>query len=162
LDRALAPLELVVEFYILGSVVPFQVFRARPGTARAEAQLAPSGTLIQAAARLGEHEGWPGDWLTDALHEALPDEAAYIDLPHVRVFTPRAEHVLALLVLGLGSDATPRRLDDLRYVLRTLDVETPRAALDITSWYASDRQIPPEARSTLQEALAARERTGIS
>jgi hypothetical protein len=69
--------------------------------------------------------------------------------------------VLALLVLGLGSDATPRRLDDLAHVLRLLNVETPQAALDITARYASHRQIPAEAAATLQ-ALATREESAVS
>jgi hypothetical protein len=111
--------------------------------------------------RLGDQEAWPGDWLEPAVCGSATEEGAYIDLPFVRVFSPRPEHVLALLVLGLGSDATSSRLDDLTYVLRLLEVETPSAALEITSRYASARQIPEAASATLQ-ALAIWDRPEIS
>ncbi|MEX2048752.1 MAG: DUF1778 domain-containing protein [Gemmatimonadota bacterium] len=161
LNQVLSTLELVVEFYILGDAVLSQLFRTRPGTARAGAQLAPSAALLHAVERLGQQEAWPGDWLAPAVRGSVAEDGAYVDLPFVRVFSPRPEHVLALLVLGLSSDATSRRLEDLAYVLRLLNVETPSAALEITSRYASDLQIPKEASATLQ-ALAIWDRPGVS
>jgi hypothetical protein len=110
---------------------------------------------------LGQQEAWPADWLEPAVRGSVTDDGAYVDLPFVRVFSPRPEYVLALLVLGLGSDATSSRLDDLTCVLRLLAVETPSAALEITSRYASARQIPEAASATLQ-ALAIWDRPGIS
>jgi hypothetical protein len=57
---------------------------------------------------------------------------------------------LAALRLGAGA----RALDDLRFVLRALNLTTPEATLEIAGRYFGRRQLPPDARHLLEGLLA--------
>lgn len=154
LDRALAVTELVVEFYFLGGAVLSQALSAHPRTVRPAAQLAPPGLLEDAVRALASEHAWPPDALAEAVRQATQEGRRYLELPSVRAFAPHPAYVLTLFLLGLTQDRTPRRLEDLRYVLRTLNADDPDDALALVARYLPTRHLPAEARSTLQDLLA--------
>ncbi len=158
LDRAFALLELEVEFYLLGGAVLFQAFHARPPTAHVSALFRPPGAVIDAVATLTRREGWPGDWLTGAIKEHLIGGVRsdrYLELANLSVFVPPLEYVLALKVASLRLGVGARVLDDVRYVLRALNVSDPEEALGITGRYFGEWQLPGDVRATLEGLLAA-------
>jgi len=155
IGEALAKVELKVEFYLLGGAVLFQAFRARPATAHASALFAPAGLVDETARSVGEREGWAADWLTSAVKETLgggrPDR--YLDGAGLAAFVPLAEYVLALKVGSLRPDGGARALDDVRYLLRVVNLTSVAAALEITSRYLSGRQLAPDTEATLRGLL---------
>lgn len=153
LDRALAATELVVEFYYLGGAVLSQAFPAHLGTARPTAQLAPAGRIDEAVSALSREHGWSPDAITRALRHATQEGHRYVDLPRVRAFAPHPGYVFGLFVLGLRGHPTPHRLEDLRYLLRTLNVDDPEEALAMAARYVPQRHLPAEAKATLDALL---------
>jgi hypothetical protein len=157
LGDELAIQELKVEFYFLGGAILFQAFQAKPSTAQVAALLEPAIRVREALARLAEREGWLREWVHGAVRGQLAGGAGplgrYVELPNLAAFVPRPEYVLALKVAALALDAGPRALDDLRYVLRILNVSSAEAALEIAGRYFSERQLPGAARETLEGLL---------
>jgi len=157
LGAELAIQELNVEFYLLGGAILFQAFQAKPSTAQVTALLEPAIRVREALVRLAEQEGWPHEWVHGAVRGQLAGGAGplgrYVELPNLAAFVPRPEYVLALQVAALGLDAGPRALDDLRYVLRILNVSSAEAALEVAGRYFSERQLPGAARETLEGLL---------
>jgi hypothetical protein len=156
----LAAQELKVEFYLLGGAVLFQAFRTRPPTAHVSGLFA-SGELVEAAARrLAERKKLPADWVPAAVTETLggtkPDARAdrYLDVAGLAAFAPPAEYVLAVKVAALRVDADARALDDVRYLLRALNLRSAAAALDIVSRYFGPRQLAPNTEPLLRGLLA--------
>lgn len=157
LDDALQSLELKVEFYFLGGAVLSQAFTARPQTAHIDAMFQPASKVLAAATELGAGEGWPPGWVQSAAKESLlagarPDR--FLELPHLAAFAPPPEYVLAIKVAALRLGAGERAADDLRYVLRALNLTTADEALSVTGRYFGVRQIPARAREILEGLLA--------
>ena len=158
LGRRLSLLELKVEFYLLGGAILFQTFRSRPPSARLSAQFASAAEVTEAVAGLTQREGWEPQWLPAAIKEYLVGGIRadrYLALPSLAVFVPPLEYVLALKIASLGSGAEDRTLDDVRYVVRALNLSHADAALEIAGRYFAARQLPPGARATLQGLLTA-------
>jgi len=158
LNSSVRSLELKVEFYLLGGAILSQSFHARPTTARIDALFRPESEATNTIADLARREGWGPDWLADAVKACLagglrPDR--YLELDHLSVFVPPAEYVLALKVAALRLGAGARTLDDLRYVVRALNLKGAADVLELTARYFGPRQIPSDARSTLERLLAA-------
>jgi hypothetical protein len=157
LDQSLAYLELKVEFYLLGGAVLSQAFHSRPPTAHVSALFRPPGAVADAVATLTQRHGWPDDWLTGAIKERLLGgirSDRYVELANLSVFVPPLEYVLALKVASLRLGAGARALDDLRYVLRASNLMGADDALSITGRYFSERQLPGDARETLEGLFA--------
>jgi len=157
LNKSLASLELKVEFYLLGGAVLSQAFHSRPPTAHVSALFRPPGASADAVATLTQREGWPADWLTGAIKERLLGgirSDRYLELANLSVFVPPLKYVLALKVASLRLGAGARALDDLRYVLRASNLTGADDALSITGRYFGERQLPGDARATLEGLFA--------
>jgi uncharacterized protein (DUF1778 family) len=156
LNDALDRQELKVEFYFLGGALLFVAFHARPRTAHVSALFQPPGAVAETIASLTGREAWPTDWLPAAIREYLVGGVRtdrYLELANLSVFVPPIEYVLALEVASLRMGAGAGALDDLRYVLRALNVTEPRDAIAITGRYFGMRQIPENAYPILASLL---------
>ena len=153
LGRRLAFTDTEVEFYFLGGAVIYQAFAARPGTARVGAMFRPADTVRRAARDVAEREGLPEGWLARAVRSALGDGAgrgAYVDLLNVRAFAALPEYVLAVkcAAMRLGDDF--HEADDVRYVLRAMNLATAGEALAVVGRYFTERQLAPGTRERLE------------
>jgi hypothetical protein len=157
LDEALRSSELGVEFYFLGGAILSQAFQARPPTARIDALFRPTQALAEVQATLAQREGWPAGWVQQAVREQLGHGTAgrWIELDNLAAFVPPPEYVLALAVARLRLGTGGGAVEDLRYVLRALNLTRADEALDLTGRYFTPRQLPPDARATLEALLAA-------
>jgi hypothetical protein len=152
----LAVLELNVEFYLLGGAFMYQAFQADPPTAHISALFRPSRPVREVAARIAAREGWPYEWLSEAVKAYLAGGAwpgPFLELSNLNVFHPPLAYALAVKVAALRVEHEPREVDDVRYVLRALNVMSPDEALEIVGRYFSDRQLAPETGATLRELL---------
>jgi len=78
-----------------------------------------------------------------------------VDLFGLRIglFAPPPEYALAMKVASLPSDS-PRAVDDVRFLLRLLNLATPAAATEVISRYVSERHLPPHAPDILRQLLS--------
>ena len=146
------------EIYLVGGAVMCLVFDARAATRDVDAVFRPARLVRQAAARVALKEGVSETWLNDAVKGYLSprgDFDPYLELPHLRVFTARPEYLLAMKCASMRLGAEFHDLDDVRYLLRYLNVSTVDTALEIVGRYFDGDTLPAKTRLALEELLSA-------
>lgn len=127
LDVELAAEAVEGEVYLVGGAVMCLVFDARPATRDVDAYFRPTTVIRQAAARVAGKAGVPDTWPNDAVKGYVSprgDSDPYLELPHLRVFVARPEYLLAMKCAAMRLGEEFRDLDDVRYLLRYLNIGT--------------------------------------
>jgi len=159
LDAELAHEDATAEVYLVGGAVMCLVFGARDSTHDVDAVFRPATLVRQAAARIAARSGAPEHWLNDAVKGLIGtrgDFDVYLELPHLRVFAARAEYLLAMKCVALRLGAEFHDLDDVRYLLRHMNISKANDALDIVTRYFDPSAVPAKARLALEELLGSR------
>lgn len=158
LNEGLAAEDVVGEVYLVGGAVMCLAFAARPSTADVEAVFVPKETVRRLARRVGTDAGVGDGWLTDAVKGFLSDRGEFsrwLELSHLKVFVPVPEYLLAMKCLAFRLGPEFHDEDDVRYLLRYLNVERADDALAIVERYYPADRIPVKTRLALQELLGA-------
>lgn len=156
LNAELAAKSIEGEVYLVGGAVMCLALDARPATRDVDAVFRPTRAIRQAAARVAAHAGVPKDWLNDAVKGFLSPQGefdAYIELTHLRVFVARPEYLLAMKCASMRLGAEFHDLDDVRYLLRYLNIASAAQALAIVTRYFDADRLPPKTRLALEELL---------
>jgi len=156
LDAELGRDGIVGELYLVGGAVMCLALGARDATRDVDALFAPTRSVREAAARVASRAGVPETWLNDAVKGFLSPRGEfepYLELPHLRVFVAQPHYLLAMKCVALRLGEEFRDLEDVRYLLRHLDVESTAAALAIVLRYFDEDRIPPKTRLALEEIL---------
>jgi hypothetical protein len=146
------------EVYLVGGAVMCVAFDARHATRDVDAFFRPTSLIRQAAARVAPRAGVAGTWLNDAVKAFLSPRGEFdpwLELPHLRVFVARPEYLLAMKCASMRLGEEFHDLDDVRYLLRYLNVSTVAQALEIVTRYFDEAQLPPKTRLALEELLPA-------
>lgn len=144
------------EVYLVGGAVMCLVLDARHATRDVDALFKPTKLIREAAARVAARAGVRDHWLNDAVKAFLSprgDFDPYLELPHLRVFVARPEYLLAMKCAAMRLGEEFQDLDDVRYLLRYLNVATVEAALEIITRYFDEDQLLPKTRLALEELL---------
>jgi len=156
LDEELATVDAHGELYMVGGAVMCLVLGARTATRDVDALFKPARVLREAAARVAARAGIGPKWLNDAVKGFLSPRGEYVpflDLPHLKVFTAEPHYLLAMKCAAMRLGAEFHDLDDVRYLLRYLNVSTAAEALEIVMRYFDERQLAPKTRLALEEIL---------
>jgi hypothetical protein len=156
LDAELAAQETQGELYVVGGAVMCLALDARNSTRDVDALFRPTRVVREAAARVASKAGLPDTWLNDAVKGFLSprgDFDPFLDLPHLKVFVARPEYLLAMKCASMRLGEEFHDLDDVRYLLRHLDVSTAEEALAIVRRYFDEERLPPKTRLVLEELL---------
>ena len=157
LDGELATREVQGELYLVGGAVMCLALDARDATTDVDALFKPTRLIREAAARVAAEAGVPDTWLNDAVKAYLSPHGEfdrYLELPHLKVFVARPDYLLAMKCASMRLGEEFRDLDDVRYLLRYLNVTTAKEALAIVTRYFDEAQLPPKTRLVLEELLA--------
>ncbi|MEX0900435.1 MAG: hypothetical protein WD081_07060 [Gammaproteobacteria bacterium] len=144
------------ELYLVGGAVMCLVFDARAATRDVDAIFKPAALIRHAAARVARDAGVPEDWLNDGVKGFLGGRAAFdpfLELSHLKVFVAQPEYLLALKCAAMRLGPETHDLDDIRYLLRYLNVDSPSDALDIVTRYFDAAKLPAKTRLALEELL---------
>lgn len=158
LAAELASEEVEGELYLVGGAVMCLALNARPATRDVDALFRPTAAIRSAAARVATRADVPEDWLNDAVKGFLSPRGnfdPYLDLPNLRVFTARPEYLLAMKCASMRLGAEFHDLDDVRYLLRHLNITSVRDALEVVLRYFDQDQLPTKSRLALEEILPA-------
>jgi hypothetical protein len=132
------------------------VYSARPSTNDVDAVFRPTSALRAAAARVAVEAGVSADWLNDGVKGYLAergDFAQFLELSHLRVMMATPEYLLAMKCLAMRIGEEFHDEDDIRYLLRHLDIRAyPKAVDVITRYYPLDR-FPQKTLYALSELL---------
>jgi hypothetical protein len=157
LDAELAREAVVGEVFLVGGAVMCLALDARAATRDVDAFFRPARVIRQAAARIAAQVGVADDWLNDAVKGFLGRRGEfdpYLELDHLHVFVARPEYLLAMKCVSMRLGEEFQDLDDVRFLLRYLNIASIDAALDMVRRYFDDDQIPPKTRYALEELLA--------
>jgi hypothetical protein len=156
LDTELAAEDVEADLYLLGGAVMCVAFDAREATRDVDAVFKPAGLVREAAARVAAKAGVPDTWLNDAVKGYLSPQGefdSFLELAHLKVFVPRAEYLLAMKSAAMRLGEEFHDLDDVRYLLRYLNVTTADEGLAIVTRYFDEDQLLPKTRLVLEELL---------
>ena len=156
LDEELAVAGAVGEVYLVGGAVMCLALGARPATRDVDAFFKPAKLVREAAARVAARAGVPAGWLNDAVKGYLGsrgDFDPFLELPSLRVFVARPQYLLAMKCAAMRLGEEFHDLDDVRYLLRYLDVTSVDEALAIVVRYFDETQLQPKTRLALEELL---------
>lgn len=151
LKRQATAAGLDLSAYVLSRVLPLRQPRF--------AALVPSPRVREAAARAAIRAGVPETRLTDAVKGFLGtrgDLDRYLERPHLQVFVAPPEYLLAMKCVAMRLGEEFHDLDDVRYLLRYLDIARADDALAIVGRYFTEAQVPIKTRLALEGLLPAR------
>jgi hypothetical protein len=157
LDAELAAEDVEGEIYLVGGAVLCLALGARDATRDVDAFFRPTRLIREAAARVASRAGVPDSWLNDAVKAYLSpvgEYDPYLELDHLRVFVARPAYLLAMKCAAMRLGEEFHDLDDVRFLLRYLNVSTVTEALAIVLRYFDEEQILPKTRLTLEELLS--------
>lgn len=159
LDAELAAAGVLGELHLVGGAVMCLALGARDATRDVDGLFRPAREVRRAAARVAARAGVPERWLNDAVKGFLgPDNefVPFLELPHLRVFVASPRYLLAMKCAAMRLGEEFHDLDDVRYLLRHLGIESAGEALAIVRLYFEDADIPPKTRYALEELLERR------
>jgi len=157
LDAELAKEGSVGELYLVGGAVMCLVLDARPATRDVDAVFKPTQIVRRAAARVAARVGVPDTWLNDSVKGFLSprgDFAPYLELENLRVFTAEPHYLLAMKCAAMRLGEEFHDLDDVRYLLRHLDITSVDQALAVVTRYFDEKQLAPKTRLVLEELFS--------
>ena len=144
------------ELYLVGGAVMCLAYDARPSTADVDAYFRPAVQVRKAAARAAAKAGLSADWLNDAVKGYLSpkgDFAPFLELEYLRVMVAEPQYLLAMKCLAMRIGAEFHDEDDLRYLLRHLDLRSYDQALTILTKYYPLERFPQKTLYALEELL---------
>jgi hypothetical protein len=159
LNEELAAVEVHGEVYLVGGAVMCLALDARPATRDVDAFFRPSTAIREAAVRVAAKAGVPEAWLNDAVKAYLSprgDFDRFLELSHLAVFVAQPHYLLAMKCASMRLGEEFHDLDDVRYLLRHLDITTADQAMAIVTQYFDESQLLPKTRLALEGLLPPR------
>ncbi len=156
LNEELAASDTHAEVYLVGGAVMCLALGARAATRDVDASFKPATLVREAAARVAARAGVPDDWLNDAVKSWLSPRGTYdrfLERSHLQVFVAQPTYLLAMKCAAMRLGAEFHDLDDVRFLLRYLNITTTAAAIEIVTQYFDDARIPLKTRLALEELL---------
>jgi hypothetical protein len=148
--------DTIGELYLVGGAVMCLAFNARPSTQDVDAIFRPAPQVRAAAARVAANAKINPYWLNDSVKGYLSAQgefASFLELSHLHVMVAEPRYMLAMKCLAMRIGAEFHDEDDVRFLLRLLDVRTDKQALAIVSRYYPLERIPQKTLYALEELL---------
>jgi len=156
LNEEIARRAITGEVYLVGGAVMCLVFDARASTRDIDAFFRPAKEVRAAARAVAAAAGLPGDWLNDAVKGYLShrqDFHRYLELSNLRVLTASPEYLLAMKCLAMRLGEGFHDEDDVRFLLRYLNLTDYRKALEVVTRYYPRERFPQKTLYALEEIL---------
>lgn len=156
LNTELVARDTRAEVYLVGGAVMCLALDARPATRDVDAVFRPTAAVREAALRVAAQAKVPTTWLNDAVKGYLSPRGefdAFLEYSHLQVFVARPEYLLAMKCAAMRLGAEFRDLDDVRFLLRLLDLRAAPDAMAVVTRYYDEDQLPDKTRLALEELL---------
>lgn len=154
LDKELAKKNVIGEVGICGGAVMCLVFHARKATKDVDAIFEPTREIRQAsrvvAKKFGLEDGWLNDAAKGFFHADPPREDVF-SLPHLRVWAPSAEYMLAMKCISARFDSADS--DDARFLIAYLGLKRSEDVFDLISKYYPHNKIPAKTQFWIEEIM---------
>lgn len=155
LDAELARDGICGELYLVGGAVLCSSFAAGRVARDIDGFFHPARAVRAAARRVAENKGLPEDWLNDAVQGFFRgDVREHLSLPNLRVLTAPSEYLLAMKCLAMRVGGEFHGREDVRFLLRCLNIERCDLALKTIARYWPADKIPQETLRALEDLTA--------
>lgn len=157
LNAELAEQNTAGEIYIVGGAVMCLALDARDATLDVDAFFKPAKLVREAARRVAAASGISDTWLNDAVKGFLGPRGEYndyLELSHLRVFVAQPAYLLAMKCAAMRIGEEFHDVDDIRYLLRYLNITTVMEAMRVITTYFDESQLQPKTRLALEELLS--------
>jgi hypothetical protein len=144
------------ELFLVGGAVMCLAYAARASTQDVDALFRPARQVREAAARVATRAGVRPDWLNDGVKAFLSERgefSPFLELDHLRVMVAQPEYLLAMKCLSLRIGAEFHDEDDIRYLLRHLNIATYEQAVQVISRFYPLERFPQKTLYALSELL---------
>jgi hypothetical protein len=144
------------ELFLVGGAVMCLAYAVRPSTQDIDAIFRPPAIVREAAARVAVRARLSTDWLNDGVKgftSAQGDFAPFLELDHLRVMVAQPAYLLAMKCLAMRIGAEFHDEEDVRYLLRHLNVRSYEQAIGIIEKYYPIDRFPQKALYALGELL---------
>ena len=142
------------ELFLVGGAVMCIAYASRPSTQDVDALFRPPTEVRKAAARVAIRAGVDPNWLNDGVKRFLSpygDFVPFLELDHVRVMVAQPQYLLAMKCLAMRIGAEFHDEDDVRYLLRHLDIRDYEQALSVIKKYYPLERFPQKTLYALAE-----------
>jgi hypothetical protein len=132
------------------------VFEARQSTKDVDAYFKPADIIRSAAQRIASMEDYPEDWLNDAVKGFFSDKGdfdSYLELSNLRILTSTPEYLLAMKCLAMRLGEEFHDEQDVRFLIRYLNLTSYDKTLSIISRYYPFEDFPQKTLYALEELL---------
>ncbi|MEZ5499986.1 MAG: hypothetical protein R3E77_11235 [Steroidobacteraceae bacterium] len=157
LSEELGRSEIRGELFLVGGAVMCLAYSARPSTQDVDALFRPTREVREAAARVAARARIDSHWLNDGVKGYLSQRgefALFLELDHLRIMVAQPEYMLAMKCLAMRLGAEFHDEDDVRYLLRHLNIRSKDRALEIITNYYPLEQFPQKTLYALGELLS--------
>ena len=144
------------ELFVVGGAVMCLAYAARPSTQDVDAVFRPAAAVREAAARVAARAGVSREWLNDGVKgfvSAQGEYAQFLELDHLSVMLAQPAYLLAMKCLAFRIGAEFHDEDDVRYLLRHLDIRSYADALKVIERYYPLERFPQKTLYALAELL---------
>jgi hypothetical protein len=138
------------EVCLFGGTVMVLAFTARLTTKDVDALFQPTQTIREIARRVAADQNLPTDWLNDGVkgfvsvrHETTTGNLP--QFPHLRLTMPVPEYLLAMKCMAArigGTADEPSDMADITFLIRHLQLKTPKHVLNLVGQYYPANRIP--------------------
>ena len=145
------------DVYLVGGAVMCLVHEARETTRDVDGFFKPAKQLRAAAARVALDEGLPENWLNDAVKGFFSERgtfSVYLQLSHLAVHVADPAYLLAMKCLSARIGEEFHDIDDIRYLLRYLNLTAAAEAKAVIERYYPLEKFPQKTLYLLEELFA--------
>lgn len=156
LNEELRQSDTGAELFVVGGAVMCLAYAVRPSAQAVDAVFRPAAKVREAAARVAARADLSPDWLNDGVKSfvsAQGDFAQFLELDHLRVMVAQAAYLLAMKCLAMRIGAEFHDEEDVRCLLRHLDIRRYADALKVIEKYYPREQFPRKTLDALAELL---------
>lgn len=155
LNEALKKQGEIGEIGLVGGAVMCLVYNARAATKDVDAIFEPASIIRALAARIGEEEGIPKDWLNDAakgflVPNFIKDEV--LCLSNLRVWAPEARYMLAMKCISARWDSSDK--DDVIFLIQHLKLKKASQVFTIIEGYYPKNRVPSKTQFFIEEVFS--------
>jgi hypothetical protein len=144
------------ELFVVGGAVMCLAYAARPATRDVDAFFRPAKQVRAAAAKVAAGAGIDASWLNDAVKGFMGERGEFerfLELDHLRVMLAQSEYLLAMKCMAMRIGEEFHDEDDVRYLLRYLNIETYAAAEECITRFFPLEGFPQKTLYALEELL---------
>lgn len=141
------------EIGVVGGAAMVLAFDARAATKDVDAIFKPSEVIRKIVHKIAVENNLPVDWLNDGVKGFLPgnpkQKIAILSIPGLRVWVPEPEYMLAMKAISARFDTNDG--NDLKLLIRTLNLNSSESVLAIVEKYYPSHEIPARVGFFVQE-----------